>query len=102
MARLITLTAVLLSLAVGVGPAAAKTWTSGQTAAYTVHVPHGPAYRVEFEVPRGMTAEVADGLIMRRRGCTSGAPGDASLEGKTFARALRDPIKGRRTGAGPG
>jgi hypothetical protein len=93
------LAAAVLSLLVCAGPAGAATWTGGQTAAYTVRVDHGPAYRVRVEVPMGLRIRVrrdpaAPGgpleLAVMTGDCFSGHPADAHLDGDTLDEALHE------------
>src|SRR4051794_5637064 len=108
--RLALPAALMLSLLVGVGPAAAKKWTSGQTASYVVRAADGPAYRVTFKVPRGLAVEIESGselnVIGRKGSCLADTVGDAHLSGGTFAQALRHPgdhgDRVTRTGPGTG
>ena len=101
--RLATLTLLGLSLVACVSPAGATEWTGGQTASYTVRVPHGPSYRVTLPVPSGLTVETnREGLaVTTDAGCFTWTPQRASLRGRTFERALRYQ-EGRRTATGRG
>ncbi|MDT7570212.1 MAG: hypothetical protein QOE05_386 [Actinomycetota bacterium] len=77
----------------GAAHAAKTTWKSGETASYTVRVPHGPVYRVSLEVPTGFTMkrERSPATIdLYSSRCLSGWPVAPHLEGFTFADALRD------------
>jgi hypothetical protein len=94
----LALAMLVLSLLLSAGPAAAATWTGGQTASYTVRVDHGPAYRVSVKVPIGLTIRVQRDpaawgsrleLAFMTAHCFSGHPADAYLDGDTVDEALR-------------
>src|SRR5256885_14411083 len=83
MVRLATLAVLMLSLSICAGPAAAKTWTNGQTASYTVRVPDGPAYRVSGRHEQDRRLLDRRGRCApRRRQLRAGAPRRAGLRGQ--------------------